>query len=316
MGVAPGRTTVVATSESGAAIVEYDVNVGRRRGEDPGGRGDRAAGGASGRGGDLAGDCLGHSVGDRADGVGRHLGAGDAGGRTGRADGDGADSGGLAAGGGDCARVCRRQGGGNLGAAGPEQHPGQRAGADRGDRPDVDAAAWVQLAGDWANGWRFGLLTGAGAVANTTLNIPGTSGVPASIINPALPLGLSPFMNAPVPPNQIGAGFTSGRWDVNGIIDALAADQLVTILAEPNLTAQSGETGELPGGRRIPGADRRRAPAMASPTITVEFKQFGVEPGGGAYRAVAGAGLICGCARRSASCPQRGGQRADAGRRR
>jgi pilus assembly protein CpaC len=144
---------------------------------------------------------------------------------------------------------------------------------------EIDRTLTRQLGFNWqvigANGWRFGLLTGAGAVANTTLNIPGTSGVPASIINPALPLGLSPFMNAPVPPNQIGAGFTSGRWDVNGIVDALAADQLITILAEPNLTAQSGETASFLAGGEFP-VPISASSSNGSPTITVEFKQFGV----------------------------------------
>ena len=89
-----------------------------------------------------------------------------------------------------------------------------------------------------------------------------------------MPLGLTPLPSAPVP-NQFGAGFTSGNWDVNGVIDALAADQLITILAEPNLTAQSGETASFLAGGEFP------IPIAGTTTngdrsITVEFKQFGV----------------------------------------
>jgi len=61
------------------------------------------------------------------------------------------------------------------------------------------------------------------------------------------------------------------RWDVNGLIDALARDGLVTVLAEPNLVATSGETASfLAGGEfPVPVAQERQR-------ITLEFKQFGV----------------------------------------
>src|SRR5262249_32876931 len=82
--------------------------------------------------------------------------------------------------------------------------------------------------------------------------------------------------NAPVP-NQLGAGFTSGNklWDVNQVIDALAADQLITILAEPNLTAQSGETASFLAGGEFPipvGGNTNNGVTQ----ITIVFKQFGV----------------------------------------
>jgi pilus assembly protein CpaC len=121
-----------------------------------------------------------------------------------------------------------------------------------------------QLGFNWqalgnGNGWRFGLRTGAAA---------------SGAINPLIPLGLAPLTNAATA-NQLGAGFTSGPWDVNGVIDALAADSLITILAEPNLTAQSGETASfLAGGEfPIPIAGNN---SNGNTTITVEFKQFGV----------------------------------------
>ncbi len=73
--------------------------------------------------------------------------------------------------------------------------------------------------------------------------------------------------------SRIAAGVTTDRLDINSVIDALAADQLITILAEPNLTAQSGETASFLAGGEFP------VPSGASGnsnTITVEFKQFGV----------------------------------------
>lgn len=70
--------------------------------------------------------------------------------------------------------------------------------------------------------------------------------------------------------SSIVAGFRNSRIDLNGVIDALDDEGLITILAEPNLTAVSGESATfLAGGEfpiLVPENDR----------ITVEFKQFGV----------------------------------------
>lgn len=70
--------------------------------------------------------------------------------------------------------------------------------------------------------------------------------------------------------SSIVTGFSNGRIDLNGVIDALDDEGLITILAEPNLTAVSGESATfLAGGEfpiLVPENDR----------ITVEFKQFGV----------------------------------------
>ncbi len=69
----------------------------------------------------------------------------------------------------------------------------------------------------------------------------------------------------------LGLGYASGSWDVNLLIDALASDQLISILAEPNLTAQSGETASFLAGGEFP------VPVAAqNDQVTIEFKQFGV----------------------------------------
>jgi pilus assembly protein CpaC len=154
---------------------------------------------------------------------------------------------------------------------------------------EIDRTVTRQLGFNWqvlGNGsFRFGLLTGAGSVANTTLSglTTGLSGaaaatvgsVPYSLVDPRLPLGLAPFQSAPSAPYQLGAGYSSRKWDINGVIDALAADQLVTILAEPNLTAQSGETASFLAGGEFP-VPVAGSTSNGTATITVEFKQFGV----------------------------------------
>ncbi len=60
-------------------------------------------------------------------------------------------------------------------------------------------------------------------------------------------------------------------WDVNTLIDALAMDGFLTVLAEPNLTAMSGETASFLAGGEFP------VPVPQSQnTITIEWKTYGV----------------------------------------
>ena len=66
-------------------------------------------------------------------------------------------------------------------------------------------------------------------------------------------------------------GGSTGGWDLNALIDLLEDEGLVSLLAEPNLTALSGETASfLAGGEfpiLVPQGDNQ---------ITIEYKKFGV----------------------------------------
>jgi pilus assembly protein CpaC len=76
------------------------------------------------------------------------------------------------------------------------------------------------------------------------------------------------------PSDRIGLGFRTGAAelrDINAVIDALAQDRLVNILAEPNLTATSGETASFLAGGEFPIPVSQR-----ENQVTIEFKQFGV----------------------------------------
>ncbi|MGH1481481.1 MAG: type II and III secretion system protein family protein [Geminicoccales bacterium] len=70
----------------------------------------------------------------------------------------------------------------------------------------------------------------------------------------------------------IGFGsFNSGSASVNTAIDALAEEGLVTVLAEPNLTALSGETASFLAGGEFP------IPVASDDNeIEIEFKEFGI----------------------------------------
>ena len=68
------------------------------------------------------------------------------------------------------------------------------------------------------------------------------------------------------------AGFLRiGSSNVNGLIDALAQDNLARVLAEPNLTVISGEAGSFLVGGEFP-----IPVAQQNNTTTIEFKKYGV----------------------------------------
>ena len=69
----------------------------------------------------------------------------------------------------------------------------------------------------------------------------------------------------------IYTGHNSSRWNINGIIDALEDEGFMTTLAEPNLTAMSGQAASFLAGGEFPiplvDEDGR---------VTVEFREYGV----------------------------------------
>lgn len=60
-------------------------------------------------------------------------------------------------------------------------------------------------------------------------------------------------------------------------LDALAQENLITTLAEPNLTATSGQTASFLAGGEFPVPVAATSATTGAPTITVDFKTFGVE---------------------------------------
>jgi pilus assembly protein CpaC len=68
----------------------------------------------------------------------------------------------------------------------------------------------------------------------------------------------------------------TNRLSINSVIDALNQNGLVNILAEPNLTAVSGETASFLAGGEFPIPVPQTGSSGGSPTITVQYKPFGV----------------------------------------
>jgi len=88
---------------------------------------------------------------------------------------------------------------------------------------------------------------------------------------PASPTPGSFFTRPGVGVNNLFFSGSPGNFDVNGLIDLLAQDGLVTVLAEPNLTAISGETANFLAGGEFPIPVPQR-----NGNFTIQFKQFGV----------------------------------------
>ena len=69
---------------------------------------------------------------------------------------------------------------------------------------------------------------------------------------------------------------TAGTKDVSAVVSALAQDNLVRVLAEPNLTVMSGQPGSFLAGGEFPIPVATTANAGGGSTISVEFKRYGV----------------------------------------
>jgi pilus assembly protein CpaC len=88
--------------------------------------------------------------------------------------------------------------------------------------------------------------------------------------NPALLL--DGFVGSESNANTVFGSYRSTPANVDAILDALEKEGMVTILAEPNLTAVSGQTANFLAGGEFPIL----VPQDDSRLVTVQFKQFGV----------------------------------------
>jgi pilus assembly protein CpaC len=82
---------------------------------------------------------------------------------------------------------------------------------------------------------------------------------------------LGDFLRSPTGTDSIFGRFRDGNDTINAAIDALAQESLINILAEPNLTALSGETASFLAGGEFP-----IPVATQDDEIQIEFKEFGV----------------------------------------
>lgn len=72
--------------------------------------------------------------------------------------------------------------------------------------------------------------------------------------------------------NIFSGKYSNSGLDINGFVDALADDGLITILAEPNLTAMSGETAFFLAGGEYP-----ILVPQSNGSVSIEYKDYGVK---------------------------------------
>lgn len=79
------------------------------------------------------------------------------------------------------------------------------------------------------------------------------------------------FLRNPLDSDSLGIGLDSSDANINAIIDALETEGLVTVLAEPNLTASSGQSAEFLAGGEFP------IPVVGEEdAVTITYRPFGV----------------------------------------
>jgi len=90
----------------------------------------------------------------------------------------------------------------------------------------------------------------------------------ASSLFTATNSGITPLRTAT---NAVAGGsHTRGSTSVAGLLTALSEDGLATVLAEPNLTAMSGETAGFAAGGEVPIV------IITNNNVSIEYKQYGV----------------------------------------
>jgi len=122
---------------------------------------------------------------------------------------------------------------------------------------EVNRTALKALGFNWSGSWSNNRLDHSTSTVNTA----------------------NPFTNqAILNQNLFTYGFSvpGGGPGLQATLDALASEGLITTLAEPNLTATSGQTASFLAGGEFPVPVAASTGTTGTPTITIEFKQFGV----------------------------------------
>ena len=122
----------------------------------------------------------------------------------------------------------------------------------------------INFTGVSADGTKFGVsaLGNLATLSNAGLTFPQTH-LPSDIGNPG-GINITPTVNALFRFMHMGASWT-------GFIDALKENGLLTVLAEPTLTALSGQVASFNAGGEIPIPE-----ASGLGTTSVTYKKFGV----------------------------------------
>ena len=124
---------------------------------------------------------------------------------------------------------------------------------------EVSRDALKQLGFNWENFFTISGFVGALAIGNPVLAAGGG------------------FLRSPDSAiDNVGLAYNDNDLSINAVIDALADEGLVSILAEPNLTAVSGQSANFLAGGEFPIPIAQSGATGNTTAITIEFKEFGV----------------------------------------
>lgn len=112
--------------------------------------------------------------------------------------------------------------------------------------------------------WNSALSTGRGRLVagtgnNTAVFDAATRNVLPNLLPPAVTAG-----------GVIGGMATRGRFSLGGLISAMSNQGMATLLAEPNLTAMSGESAAFAAGGEVPIV------IITNNNVNIEYKSYGV----------------------------------------
>lgn len=143
---------------------------------------------------------------------------------------------------------------------------------------ELSRSVTKQLGVNWdtldvfSGAFAFALQNGRVYLAPAVVN-PGTNTPVAGTVLQAAPLsGVTQAVSA----GGLQSVLNTKHLSFNSLIDALAEEGLATVLAQPNLTAVSGQSASFLAGGEFPIPVSQTTAAGVGPTITVQFKEFGV----------------------------------------
>jgi len=113
--------------------------------------------------------------------------------------------------------------------------------------------------------WDASLFSGG-----TLFGIANGNPVTRTILDPITNLPITEFLTRGAGASSLFGSASSGNFDLTAVIDALETEGFLSVLAEPNLTALSGETASFLAGGEFP------IPVPDEGDISLEFKEFGV----------------------------------------
>ncbi len=113
------------------------------------------------------------------------------------------------------------------------------------------------------------LSSSLGVRGGTNMGILGATG---TALNQTLPLANNTVALRPGTQGALGLGFTAGSLEFGVLLEALESKGVVRTLAEPNLTALSGQEAKFLAGGEYP-----IPVASGNGSISIEYKPFGVE---------------------------------------